>query len=290
MSSTACIVVGIIPARAGFTPCSPSAPEPHSDHPRSRGVYDDSGRAAADEQGSSPLARGLQGPARVARLLVRIIPARAGFTCPCPAPSTWVWDHPRSRGVYSAWPSGPSAGRGSSPLARGLRARPGPHRQGRRIIPARAGFTTCTPRGVSTGADHPRSRGVYGPGGFGLRGFEGSSPLARGLQRSAIARGLCMRIIPARAGFTSVHQEGQDRDRDHPRSRGVYRADEPVRHRPVGSSPLARGLRGGGRRPESRYRIIPARAGFTHRARPPRPPNQDHPRSRGVYPSNSPHG
>ena len=50
-----------------------------------------------------------------------IIPARAGFTLTDTARLSDVWDHPRSRGVYeSNRPSRPS-GRGSSPLARGLR-------------------------------------------------------------------------------------------------------------------------------------------------------------------------
>ena len=51
--------------------------------------------------------------------------------------------------------------------------------------------------------------------------------------------------------------------RDHPRSRGVYTSGCircPAR---VGSSPLARGLRTGGRAPDTQAGIIPARAGFT---------------------------
>ena len=72
-----------------------------------------------------------------------------------------------------------------------------------------------------------------------------------------------IRIIPARAGFTSDHPPAPVPERDHPRSRGVY----PVKvtgHTPDGgSSPLARGLL-----PESKEAtiddgIIPARAGFT---------------------------
>ena len=70
---------------------------------------------------------------------------------------------------------------------------------------------------------------------------------------------------------------------DHPRSRGVYAADEQLHEPYRGSSPLARGL------PEVvevRHifsGIIPARAGFTpSRTRTRRRPS-DHPRSRGVY-------
>ena len=73
--------VGIIPARAGFTP------------------YDT--RADEIAAGSSPLARGL-----------RVITG---------ADITYALDHPRSRGVYERLPLTLIAQWGSSPLARGLR-------------------------------------------------------------------------------------------------------------------------------------------------------------------------
>ena len=50
-----------------------------------------------------------------------------------------------------------------------------------------------------------------------------------------------------------------------------------------GSSPLARGLPRVHRAPFGRPGIIPARAGFTRRARTRTPSPADHPRSRGVY-------
>ena len=50
-----------------------------------------------------------------------------------------------------------------------------------------------------------------------------------------------------------------------------------------GSSPLARGLRCRNRAPNIRRRIVPARAGFTHRAADAHSRTTDHPRSRGVY-------
>ena len=51
----------------------------------------------------------------------------------------------------------------------------------------------------------------------------------------------------------------------------------------TGSSPLARGLPGGGGPARPGARIIPARAGFTQRITPPISICRDHPRSRGVY-------
>ena len=173
-------------------------------------------------------------------------------------------DHPRSRGVYPprTWPV--SYERGSSPLARGLH-RPGARmRGGRRIIPARAGFTLVESVALDGQGDHPRSRGVYDAENI----FRVSPPW----------------IIPARAGFTGGERTEGIVDKDHPRSRGVYwwtctagpppMSDHP-RSRGVydgttvlasvdyGSSPLARGLLIGLPEPEPGVGIIPARAGFT---------------------------
>ena len=91
------------------------------------------------------------------------------------------------------------------------------------------------------------------------------------------------RIIPARAGFTAQRACAGRRRRDHPRSRGVYLRGS-GRLRPcAGSSPLARGLPHENRAAAGRSRIIPARAGFTARARRRSGRRRDHPRSRGVY-------
>ena len=51
--------------------------------------------------------------------------------------------------------------------------------------------------------------------------------------------------------------------RDHPRSRGVYMDNSHMPQGNMGSSPLARGLRGPHLGGEGCQRIIPARAGFT---------------------------
>ena len=54
------------------------------DHPRSRGVYSFPARRLEYTRGSSPLARGLPLPDGVPLPLIRIIPARAGFTALIP--------------------------------------------------------------------------------------------------------------------------------------------------------------------------------------------------------------
>ena len=70
----------IIPARAGFTHCRPRRGRRPRDHPRSRGVYPALRRGLTSSPGSSPLARGLLLPTHPHACLLRIIPARAGFT------------------------------------------------------------------------------------------------------------------------------------------------------------------------------------------------------------------
>ena len=111
----------------------------------------------------------------------------------------------------------------------------------------------------------------------------GSSPLARGLPCAPRGPSAGVRIIPARAGFTRPQARAEGRGRDHPRSRGVYRASCSSARRCLGSSPLARGLHRPGLRPVPPRRIIPARAGFTRSQRAHRGWAWDHPRSRGVY-------
>ena len=113
--------------------------------------------------------------------------------------------------------------------------------------------------------DHPRSRGVYRDISWKNPLAAGSSPLARGLRPSCPEGFRQSRIIPARAGFTSFP--------------GVTASAM------VGSSPLARGLHCYGVEPSPGIGIIPARAGFTVGASARPGGAQDHPRSRGVYPS-----
>ena len=172
---------------------------------------------------------------------------------------------------------------GSSPLARGLRGAGSRHALGCRIIPARAGFTPDGPRREADGGDHPRSRGVYGTQLEGQLGNQGSSPLARGLREPGSSPVHTNRIIPARAGFTRRRSRHCPADRDHPRSRGVYVFWFCVLFVRLGSSPLARGLRGSVCVEAFQRWIIPARAGFTFGFPSLRVLSGDHPRSRGVY-------
>ena len=232
----------IIPARAGFTGAAAPPRHPSPDHPRSRGVYQGPPPDTSGVGGSSPLARGLPGADLLDADPAWIIPARAGFTR-----SSWICgsrqpDHPRSRGVYLTGWTDEMAQIGSSPLARGLHAQPWSAPCERRIIPARAGFTSRVVLRFLWSWDHPRSRGVYLELFVLEEDFTGSSPLARGL-RVEVAHGWFLSgIIPARAGFTLPNALYNFEHRDHPRSRGVYVIPAHAGSTRRGSSPLARGL------------------------------------------------
>ena len=233
----------IIPARAGFTTAACSSPRPSTDHPRSRGVYDGQWEDGETLFGSSPLARGLPVHPHRDRDHRGIIPARAGFTGRGMVRPSAQRDHPRSRGVYvSVW----------SMIA-----------ATDRIIPARAGFTGPGTRSSTGTWDHPRSRGVY-VAELVMRQFrEGSSPLARGLQKGVRVATAHARIIPARAGFTYRQPQRRSPCADHPRSRGVYMIASINMSGSPGSSPLARGLLFWRLTRPDNAGIIPARAGFT---------------------------
>ena len=118
---------------------------------------------------------------------------------------------------------------------------------------------------------------------FSIASRKGSSPLARGLHGHPGDGDGGARIIPARAGFTSGTSPRRPHGRDHPRSRGVYMRWPAHDRSSMGSSPLARGLPRTSWPTSETTRIIPARAGFTHRGVPALPEHGDHPRSRGVY-------
>ena len=164
--------------------------------------------------GSSPLARGPLRPDPSGSSEIGIIPARAGSTIP-PTSACWsAQDHPRSRGVHIL--------RGSSPLARGPHQLPRSAGRIDGIIPARAGSTQPVCGTQKSGQDHPRSRGVH------IRRLrcavyqQGSSPLARGPLSMILLSHSPTRIIPARAGSTVQTQNGREKFKDHPRSRGVH--------------------------------------------------------------------
>ena len=190
-------------------------------------------------------------------------PTRTGFTRSYPLLGAMFLDRPRSRGVYTKPLALPRSSSGSSPLARGLRPLPPARRLQLGIVPAPAGFTPQPSHPRSSAPDHPRSRGVYIADAGGSAVPVGSSPLVRGLRVALADVAGEVRIIPARAGFTTSPRPAASRSRDHPRSRGVYHHRRPEPDLELGSSPLAWGLPCLTCQLHDVGRIIPARAGFT---------------------------
>ena len=131
----------IIPALAGNTGTSMNLAGLRKDHPRSRGEYVFDGVASNEEEGSSPLSRGIRSRRGSNMLGSGIIPALAGNTPAMTLFSRPSQDHPRSRGEYRTMVEDVCRGNGSSPLSRGILQLRDYGRAGERIIPALAGNT-----------------------------------------------------------------------------------------------------------------------------------------------------
>ena len=119
-TTTICVRLGIIPARAGFTSKFAVATLTELDHPRTRGVYRGLSPKTCPQSGSSPHARGLRNKELPWGEPHGIIPARAGFTHKSYRTNVHAQDHPRTRGVYFGICATGRGIFGSSPHARGL--------------------------------------------------------------------------------------------------------------------------------------------------------------------------
>ena len=196
--------VRIIPARAGQTArrCSTAGPAP--DHPRACGANARPTGHHDGLSGSSPRVRGKRCPAIRVVTRMRIIPARAGQTARSRCRCRTARDHPRACGANAGGSSRTRTTSGSSPRVRGKRSRSTRHCRCSWIIPARAGQTQET-SGKNTGdADHPRACGANESSLSRLSSTSGSSPRVRGKHRHGDRARRRRRIIPARAGQTSV--------------------------------------------------------------------------------------
>ena len=253
----------IIPALAGNTAASRASLMDTRDHPRSRGEYTDVPAGIHTVYGSSPLSRGIRPNLHRFPLLRRIIPALAGNTDDPSVSAGGDWDHPRSRGEYTASACAQFQVPGSSPLSRGILEWTPYSIVSGRIIPALAGNTGPAGPGLPSAPDHPRSRGEYAVGKTSVKLARGSSPLSRGILMDTRGGRLLIRIIPALAGNTHDHCYRDHYCSDHPRSRGEYAMFR--------------------RRFKNRDRIIPALAGNTPSTDSQYSSLPDHPRSRGEY-------
>ena len=131
------------------------------------------------------------------------------------------------------------------------------------IIPALAGNTRQLVPAPGWLADHPRSRGEYGPAPPSVTTTPGSSPLSRGIPAGTTEAEIADRIIPALAGNTAHGPLDLRPHRDHPRSRGEYLPPALSWAPPMGSSPLSRGILNLIANSGNRVGIIPALAGNT---------------------------
>ena len=235
---------GLIPARAGNTPCRTPVQESQRAHPRSRGEHCCAALYRESRLGSSPLARGTRFAGYEGFVVHGLIPARAGNTLAPESSRSVPGAHPRSRGEHFTAATSNSSETGSSPLARGtLRAQTGSRRE-TGLIPARAGNTSgVLIEGVAPKA-HPRSRGEHSGSFPVVAGAGGSSPLARGTRSRPRPEYPERGLIPARAGNTPLLSWYPKSRRAHPRSRGEHLFNVRNVSKLSGSSPLARGTPG----------------------------------------------
>ena len=234
-------------------------------------------------QGSSPHARGALPLVVRAAALRGIIPACAGSTARGSAPTQAPRDHPRMRGEHLSWSTFSCITPGSSPHARGARARPRlrPDRAG--IIPACAGSTRLRRVDRPGDGDHPRMRGEHFMAALHTAVDQGSSPHARGAPILPSFPRCGSRIIPACAGSTGRERRDGRPLRDHPRMRGEHTAAEDNAVTRRGSSPHARGAHWSDVDWRSGWGIIPACAGSTSITSRSWPRIRDHPRMRGEH-------
>ena len=132
---------GIIPACAGSTSTCMFITSPARDHPRMRGEHHWLKTSEAGRLGSSPHARGALRANGAQCLHVGIIPACAGSTPRRVLRAEPGEDHPRMRGEHSVPYSYDTVAQGSSPHARGARAKIATRCPITGIIPACAGST-----------------------------------------------------------------------------------------------------------------------------------------------------
>ena len=146
-----------------------------------RGEYNYGGNPPTWNQGSPPLARGIQCGCAVENVQPGITPACAGNTS---QPACWnrsQWDHPRLRGEYMCLNFRIGYEKGSPPLARGIPPRTVRCTERPGITPACAGNTVPELSSRSRNGDHPRLRGEYAIISIGKEAQQGSPPLARGI-------------------------------------------------------------------------------------------------------------
>ena len=231
--------------------------------------------------GSSPLTRGKPRQNRGRSLVPGLIPAHAGKTPALPRLQRPGEAHPRSRGENFRMGGGGHFRSGSSPLTRGKLDLVRTQVRTIGLIPAHAGKTEQRSALAYASAAHPRSRGENASSSWSARSLSGSSPLTRGKLSHGWWGAFSLRLIPAHAGKTDRAAPFWELHGAHPRSRGENGPWTDPGPRLGGSSPLTRGKRELSRDRLASWRLIPAHAGKTQRARRRHQRLRAHPRSRG---------
>ena len=152
---------------------------------------------------------------------------------------------------------------GSSPRVRGklLSFHLSPSK--RRLIPARAGKTPATAPKPPPWRAHPRACGENGPRSRLRPWVWGSSPRVRGKPADQSPLIGDVRLIPARAGKTCIHNVLHTMQTAHPRACGENQPRAVGSGRRAGSSPRVRGKPFSFSSRGTHPGLIPARAGKT---------------------------
>ena len=193
---------GLIPARAGKTPTTPTKSWTPWAHPRAGGENHLAWHAHPGQRGSSPRGRGKLADRTRFVSRVRLIPARAGKTARWRVSRGPARAHPRAGGENDRPIDCATLMKGSSPRGRGKPARLTPGSVLTGLIPARAGKTVSESWNHSDLPAHPRAGGENRVCPVMQRLSLGSSPRGRGKLRPVNPLACADRLIPARAGKT----------------------------------------------------------------------------------------
>ena len=151
------------------------------DHPHLRGEYKQGFDLMITREGSPPLAWGIQDRFGAASVVTRITPTCVGNTKLADLYKIPTEDHPHLRGEYLSSTVVPKHGKGSPPLAWGIRSVKIDGKTLHRITPTCVGNTSRSIVCHVVWEDHPHLRGEYTPKGRSSSGWAGSPPLAWGI-------------------------------------------------------------------------------------------------------------
>ena len=185
--------------------------------------------------------RGTRRLARPVWHVQRFILAGAGNTGVVVDRGLHVTVHPRGCGEHHIGIGGAQGSGGSSPRVRGTHIDTARINRHRRFIPAGAGNTLETMKGVNTSAVHPRRCGEHYIGYEITDETAGSSPQVRGTPGTVSMYYHVPRFIPAGAGNTCDMLKLGVRDTVHPRRCGEHQRLLKMAFLQYGSSPQVRG-------------------------------------------------